>query len=85
MKIVEIYSRPGCGYGDRAKRLLARKGIAFTEFDIWAAPAIRSEMARRTNGGRTTPQIIIGGVHVGGCDDLHALDRSGDLDALLAA
>ncbi|MFN4170990.1 MAG: glutaredoxin 3 [Pseudorhodobacter sp.] len=84
MKTVEIYTSPFCGYCHAAKRLLASKGVAFTEIDVMSDPARRAEMMRRANGGRTVPQIFIGGEHVGGSDDLHALDRARRLDALLA-
>ncbi|MFN7012129.1 MAG: glutaredoxin 3 [Allorhizobium sp.] len=85
MASVTIYTRQGCGYCTRAKALLASKGVAFTEHDATGNPALRQEMIDRSNGGMTFPQIFIGDTHVGGCDDLHALDRAGKLDALLAA
>ena len=85
MKAVEIYTSPLCGYCHAAKRLLNSKGVEFSEVDIWAEPDRKAEMIARANGGRTVPQIFIGGTHVGGCDDLHALERDGKLDALLAA
>ncbi|MGO4908242.1 glutaredoxin 3 [Pseudorhodobacter sp. W20_MBD10_FR17] len=84
MKTVEIYTSPLCGYCHAAKRLLKKKGVAFTEFDVSRDPALRGEMIQRANGGRTVPQIFIGDKHVGGSDDLHALDHAGKLDALLA-
>lgn len=84
MKHVEIYTTPLCGYCQAAKRLLRRKGAAFTEIDLSAEPGRRAEMMQRSNGGRTVPQIFIGGQHVGGSDDLHALDHAGRLDPLLA-
>lgn len=84
MKTVEIYTSPFCGYCHAAKRLLTSKGVAFTEIDVMSNPAQRAEMTRRANGGRTVPQIFIGGQHVGGSDDIHALDRAGKLDPLLA-
>ena len=68
-----------------AKRLLNEKGISFAEVDVLAQPERKSEMITRANGGRTVPQIFIGDTHVGGCDDLYALERAGKLDALLAA
>lgn len=80
---VEIYTRPGCGYCSAAKSLLTRKNAAFTEFDVSANPSLRGEMVQRSNGGATFPQIFIDGVHVGGCDELYALDRAGRLDDLL--
>lgn len=84
MKPVEIYTSPLCGYCHAAKRLLSKKGVAFTEFDVSRDPSLRGEMIQRSNGGRTVPQIFIGGTHVGGCDDLHALEHAGKLDAFLA-
>ena len=65
-------------------RLLSQKGVEFTEIDIWAAPDRKPEMIQRAEGGRTVPQIFVGDVHVGGCDDLYALERAGKLDPLLA-
>ena len=85
MPTVEIYTTPSCGYCLAAKRLLAGKGIAYTETDVSADPALRQTMMQRANGRRTVPQIFIGDVHVGGFDDLSALDRAGGLDPLLAA
>ncbi|MCB1340194.1 MAG: glutaredoxin 3 [Pseudooceanicola sp.] len=85
MKQVEIYTTPLCGYCHAAKRLLTQKGVSFAEVDVAAQPDRRAEMVQRANGGRTVPQIFIGGTHVGGCDDLYALERAGKLDALLAA
>ncbi|MGB1387475.1 MAG: glutaredoxin 3 [Paracoccaceae bacterium] len=85
MKAVEIYTSPMCGFCHAAKRLLNQKGVSFSEVDVWAEPDRKAEMIQRANGGRTVPQIFIGDVHVGGCDDLFALERSGKLDPLLAA
>lgn len=84
MKAVEIYTSPLCGYCHAAKRLLAQKGVAFTEIDVSRDPALRSAMVARAGGRRTVPQIFVGDTHVGGCDDLYALDGAGRLDALLA-
>lgn len=84
MKPVEIYTTPTCPYCTAAKRLLTKKGAAFTEIDVSRDPDKRAAMMRRANGGRTVPQIFIGGTHVGGCDDLHELDHEGRLDPLLA-
>ncbi len=84
MKPVEIYTTPLCGYCHAAKSLLRRKGVAFAETDVSRDPALRAAMMDRAGGRRTVPQIFVGGVHVGGCDDLHALDDAGKLDALLA-
>ncbi len=85
MADVTIYTRQGCGYCVAAKRLLERKGVAFVEHDATGNPALRQEMIERAHGGSTFPQIFIGATHVGGCDDLHALESAGRLDALLAA
>ena len=85
MKPVEIYTSPFCGYCHSAKRLLASKGVPFSEVNVMANPSRRAEMVQRANGGRTVPQIFIGGVHVGGSDELHALERAGKLDPMLAA
>lgn len=85
MKSVEIYTSPLCGFCHAAKRLLQQKGVSFSEVDVMASPDRRAEMVQRANGGRTVPQIFIGEVHVGGCDDLFALERAGKLDPLLAA
>ena len=81
----EIYTSPLCGFCHAAKRLLTQKGATFTEIDVLANPDRKPEMIQRANGGRTVPQIFIGETHVGGCDDLYALDRTGKLDPLLAA
>lgn len=83
MQQVEIYTSPLCGYCHAAKRLLATKGVSFTEYDIWAEPSRKPEMLSRSGGRRTVPQIFVGEAHVGGCDDLFALDRAGRLDPLL--
>ncbi len=83
MPTVEIYTQPLCGYCSAALRLLAGKSVAVTETDVSRDPALRETMAARAGGRRTTPQIFIGDTHVGGCDDLYALDRAGKLDALL--
>ena len=83
MKPVEIYTTQTCPYCTAAKRLLAKKGVAYTEIDVGGQPARRADMTQRT--GRTSvPQIFIGGAHVGGCDDIHALDHAGKLDPMLA-
>ncbi|MBB5514036.1 glutaredoxin 3 [Rubricella aquisinus] len=84
MKPVELYTSPLCGYCHAAKKLLSQKGVSFSEVDVLANPARKQEMIQRANGGRTVPQIFIGDTHVGGCDDLYALERAGKLDALLA-
>lgn len=85
MKSIEIYTSPLCGFCHAAKRLLTQKGVTFTEIDVGRQPDRRQEMVKRANGGRTVPQIFIGTTHVGGCDDLYDLERSGKLDPLLAA
>jgi glutaredoxin 3 len=84
VKPVEIYTTPICPYCHAAKRLLAKKGVPFTEIDVSRDPSLRDAMTERANGRRTVPQIFIGTTHVGGCDDLHALDADGKLDPLLA-
>ncbi|PRY75702.1 glutaredoxin 3 [Yoonia maritima] len=84
MKTVEIYTKSTCGFCHMAKRLLTAKGVSFAEVDILAQPDRRAEMIQRANGGSTVPQIFIEGNHIGGCDDLMGLDRSGKLDAMLA-
>ena len=85
MASVEIYTTRWCGYCQAAKALLGRKGVKFTEIDVSADPTRRDEMVKRANGRHTVPQIFIGATHVGGSDDLHALERAGKLDPLLAA
>ncbi|MBN9052949.1 glutaredoxin 3 [Shinella sp. PSBB067] len=84
MASVVIYTRQFCGYCSAAKKLLETKGVAYEEHDATYAPELRQEMIERA-GRNTFPQIFIGGRHVGGCDDLHALERTGELDTLLAA
>lgn len=84
MKAVEIYTTPICGFCHAAKRLLTKKGVTYTEIDVSGDNALRAKMMDRAGGRRTVPQIFIGGVHVGGCDDLHALDADGKLDPMLA-
>jgi glutaredoxin 3 len=85
MASVIIYTRQGCGYCSAAKALLASKGVDFVEHDATGKPEVRAEMIEKAHGGNTFPQIFIDGRHVGGCDDIHALDRAGKLDPLLAA
>jgi len=84
MASVTIYTRDFCGYCARAKALLQSKNVNFTEYNATENPQYRSEMMDKS-GRNTFPQIFIGEQHVGGCDDLHALDRDGKLDPLLAA
>jgi len=85
MAKVEIYTKFLCGYCARAKKLLALKGVEFEETDITMNAEKRDEMLSRSNGARRVPQIFIGGRHVGGSDDLAALDTAGELEPLLAA
>lgn len=84
MAQVIIYTRQFCGYCSAAKRLLEEKGAAYEEIDATFAPERRQEMVARSGRG-TFPQVFIGKTHVGGCDDLYALDTRGELDRLLAA
>jgi glutaredoxin 3 len=81
---VEIYTWQTCPYCIRAKFLLWRKGVKYTEYKIDGDNAARSAMAERANGRRTVPQIFINGQHIGGCDDLHALENQGQLTRLLS-
>ncbi|ABC63382.1 glutaredoxin 3 [Erythrobacter litoralis] len=81
---VDIYTKFGCGYCVRAKRLLDEKGVDYEEFDITMGGPKRDEMRERAPGAMTVPQIFIGDTHVGGSDELHALEREGKLDPLLA-
>jgi glutaredoxin 3 len=83
MQRIEIYTSPLCGYCHAAKRLLQAKDASFTEIDLSRQPDRRDEMIRRAGGRRTVPQIFIGETHVGGSDDLHAMERAGKLDLLL--
>ena len=78
---ITIYTTAWCGYCQRAKRLLQEKNLAFTEIDVDNTPGMREEMMTRS-GRRTVPQVFIGTRHVGGCDDLYALDRSGELERI---
>lgn len=84
MTDVTIYTREYCGYCSRAKALLQSKGVDFVEHDATYSQELRAEMIAKANGRSTFPQIFINGEHVGGCDDLHALDREGKLDPMLA-
>jgi glutaredoxin 3 len=83
MTTVEIYTTSICGYCHRAKSLLSSKGVSFAEVDVMSDPSRRVEMTQRANGGRTVPQIFIGGKHIGGSDELSTLERLGKLDTLL--
>lgn len=85
MQKVEIYSSSTCGYCFAAKRLLSNKGQSFSELNIQMGPDCRAEMIQRAGGLRTVPQIFIGVQHIGGYEELYALERSGKLDALLNA
>jgi glutaredoxin 3 len=84
MTQIDIYTTRLCPYCHAAKRLLSRKGVAFTEIDVSGDPKGRSEMVARASGRMTVPQIFIGSTHVGGYDDLYTLDRAGKLDPLLS-
>jgi glutaredoxin 3 len=85
MAQIEIYSSPLCGFCHAAKRLLTEKAQSFTEIDVHRDPERRKEMMQRAQGRHTVPQIFIDGRHIGGCDELYALDRAGKLDPLLTA
>ena len=85
MDVVEIYIKTTCPYCWRATSLLRTKGIEYREIVIDFGGSLRDEMIQRANGRTTVPQIFIRGIHVGGCDDLMALDRAGRLEELLAA
>jgi len=84
MADVVIYTGMLCGYCTAAKRLLSSKGVAFEEINITLNADGRARMLEQSNGARTVPQIFIGGVHVGGCNELYALEDKGELDSLLA-
>ena len=81
---VEIYTSMFCGYCARAKTLLSRKGVDYVEHDVDADGSLREAMTKRAGGRTSVPQVFIDGRHVGGCDDIHALDAAGQLDTLLA-
>lgn len=85
MADVTIYTRKMCGFCSAAKNLLNKKQANVSEFDATFNPALKKEMIQRSNGGSTFPQIFIGDIHIGGCDDLFALERAGKLDQMLAA
>lgn len=84
MAKVEIYTKAFCGFCHRAKALLDSKGVDYEEFDITMGGPKRGEMVERSNGRMTVPQVFIDGRHIGGCDELQALDAKGGLDPLLA-
>ena len=83
MAQVEVYTTMFCPYCSRAKALLERKGVAYEEISLDEEPQRRGEMLQRAHGGRTVPQIFINGEHIGGCDDMMALERAGRLDPKL--
>lgn len=85
MATIEIYTQPWCPYCARAVNLLQKKGAGFREIDAPHGTPEREEAEQRSGGRTSMPQIFIGGQHVGGCDELLALDRAGRLDAMLAA
>jgi glutaredoxin 3 len=84
MKTVEIYTTQTCPYCQMAKGLLKKKGVAYKEIDVGGNPTLRAAMTQRAAGSTSVPQIFISGTHVGGCDDIHALNDAGKLDAMLA-
>lgn len=84
MAKVTIYTRAFCPYCTRAVQVLKEKGVELNEIDAGMDPKLREEMIQRSNGGRTFPQIFVGDQHIGGCDDMIALDRAGKLDPMLA-
>ena len=83
MAKVEIYTSPLCGFCHAAKRLLDNKGVEYQEFDVMLKPSLKQEMLARSAGRSTVPQIFIGGSGIGGCDELHQLEASGELNTLL--
>jgi glutaredoxin 3 len=85
MAHVTIYTRPFCGYCARALKLLGDKGADFTEIEAGMDAALRQEMIQKSGGGTTYPQIFVGDQHIGGSDEMMALERAGKLDALLSA
>lgn len=85
MAKIEIYTTSTCPYCHAAKKLLGRKGVDFSEINVTGDPVARSSMSSRANGRTSVPQIFIDGRHVGGCDDLYALEEAGELDPLLAS
>jgi glutaredoxin 3 len=84
MRQVTIYTTPICPYCVRAKTLLKKKGVTFADIDVFMDCDARAEMEARSHGRKTVPQIFVGDTHVGGCDELYALDSDGELDRLLA-
>jgi glutaredoxin 3 len=83
MPEIEVYTTPICPYCLSAKELLRRKGVPFLEINVAGVPQRRAEMIARANGRTTVPQIFVGDTHLGGCDDLYALEEAGELDRLL--
>jgi len=83
MRKVLMYTTPICPYCVRAKALLKKKGVEVEEVDVFGDAGAREAMQEKSGGARTVPQIFVGDVHVGGCDELYALERAGDLDPLL--
>ncbi len=83
MAKVEMYTSPYCPYCARAKSLLQKKGVQYEEIDVISDPSRRQEMMKRANGRTTVPQIFVDGQGLGGSDDIHALDRKGELDRIL--
>ena len=84
MAKIDIYTVQYCPYCQDAKELLSRKGVSYHEIDVTGKRDVRKEMIKRANGRSTYPQIFIGATHIGGCDDLYALEEAGRLDSLLA-
>ncbi len=85
MPKVELYTKSTCGYCTMAKRLLDQKGVEFIEYPVGSDSAKLEEMIKRSEGGRTVPQIFINDMHIGGFDDISGLERAGNLDPLLKA
>jgi glutaredoxin 3 len=85
MPKIEIYTWSTCPYCSRAKGLLSKKGVTFTEYDITGDEAARAKMAVRTGGPKSVPQIFVNDKLIGGCDDIHALDAKGQLDPIIKA
>ncbi len=85
MAQVEIYTRPMCGFCLRARKLLKKKGVSFAEYNIWEEDGRKDEMLKRADGASTVPQVFIDDRHIGGCDELLALEDKGELDRLLGA
>lgn len=85
MPKIEIYTKTICPYCHAAKDLLQKKGVAFDEINLNQQPQLRDTMVARAQGGTTVPQIFIDGTHIGGCDDIYALDAKGALDPLLGS